>query len=110
MSLAEKKCTPCQGGVPPLEAETAAELLKELDAWSFNDQGHLEKTYVFDDFKAPFEFAQRIGLMAEEQWHHPDMHLAWGRLTIEVWTHKINGLVESDFIFAARADALLTAV
>ncbi len=109
MALADKKCIPCQGGVPALEPEKCRELLKELSGWILNDKGHLEKTYSFDDFRKPFEFVKRVGEMAEEQGHHPDLFLAWGRLTIEVWTHKINGLVESDFIFAAKADALLEA-
>jgi 4a-hydroxytetrahydrobiopterin dehydratase len=105
--LAKKTCVPCQGGVPPLSPEKCAELLERLEGWSLNGKGHLEKSYRFDDFRQPFEFAKRVGEMAEEQWHHPDLFLSWGRLTIEVWTHKIDGLVESDFIFAAKADRLL---
>lgn len=109
MSLSEKKCIPCRGGVPPLPAEDCRALLGQLDGWNLNAKGHLEKTYAFDDFRRPFEFVKRIGEMAEEQGHHPDLFLAWGRLTVEVWTHKIDGLVESDFIFAAKTDSLLHA-
>lgn len=106
MALSEKTCVPCRGGVPPLEPAARDALLKELDGWTLNAEGHLEKTYAFDDFRKPFEFLKRVGEMAEEQGHHPDLTLAWGKLTIEVWTHKIDGLVESDFIFAAKADLL----
>jgi len=106
--LSSKKCVPCQGGVPPLPREECSRLLAELGGgWSLNSAGHLEKSYPFDDFLKGFEFVKRVGEMAEEQWHHPDIFLAWGKVTIEVWTHKIDGLVESDFIFAAKADQLL---
>lgn len=105
--LARKNCIPCQGGVPPLPEPEVRRLLGELDGWSLNDQQHLEKSYDFKDFREGFEFVKRIGEMAEEQGHHPDIYLAWGRVVLEVWTHKIDGLVESDFIFAAKADELL---
>jgi 4a-hydroxytetrahydrobiopterin dehydratase len=69
----------------------------------------LARAYVFADFAGALQAAQRIGAMAEEQQHHPDLHVAWGRLGVEVWTHKIGGLTESDFIFAAKCDALIAA-
>ncbi len=107
MELARKNCIPCQGGVPPLPEPEIQRLLGELDGWSLNDELHLEKSYDFKNFRDGFEFVKRVGEMAEEQGHHPDIHLAWGKVVLEVWTHKIDGLVESDFIFAARADELL---
>lgn len=106
-SLAEKKCVPCRGGVPPLPRKRQEELLRQLDGWALNPKGHLEKSYSFPDYWKAFEFVERVSRMAEEQGHHPDVFLSWGKATLEVWTHKINGLVESDFIFAAKADALL---
>jgi len=105
-SLAEKKCVPCRGGVPPLPKEDQERLLKELAGWSINPAGHLEKTYVFEKFRPGLSFVSRVGEMCEEQGHHGDIHLAWGKVTLEVWTHKIGGLVEADFIWAAKADAL----
>lgn len=106
MSLASKTCTPCKGGVAPLTAEQFAPLLSQLSGWQVVDNHHLEKTYSFPDFVSALAFTNRVGALAEEQAHHPDIHLAWGRVGVTIWTHKINGLTESDFILAARCDAL----
>jgi 4a-hydroxytetrahydrobiopterin dehydratase len=103
-SLADKTCVPCKGGVPPLEAETIEFLLGQLDGWDCVDSRKLSKSYRFADFVAALAFVNRVGAIAEEQGHHPDVYLAWGKVTLEVWTHKINGLTESDFIFAAKCD------
>lgn len=114
--LAERECVPCRGGVPPLTGEQMAPLLAQLDpAWHVverSDQKHgtielLARTYAFADFNETMQAAQRIGVMADEQQHHPDLQVAWGRLGVEIWTHKIGGLTESDFIFAAKCDALI---
>ena len=104
--LAEKKCVPCRGGVPPLEAGRIAELLEELSDWSAQDNHHLTKTHPFPDFAQALAFVNQVGAIAEEQGHHPDIYLAWGKVRIDVWTHKINGLTESDFILAAKIDRL----
>lgn len=104
--LARKSCVPCRGGVPPLPIEEARRLLAQLSGWGLNAKGHLEKHYPFAGFRPGLEFVKRVGELAEEQGHHPDVFLAWGKVTLEVWTHKIDGLTESDFIFAAKADAL----
>ena len=115
-TLAERSCVPCRGGVPPLSAEQCAPLLAQLEpAWKIverSDPKHatiqlLARTYRFENFAAALRAAVRIGEMAEEQQHHPDLHVAWGRLGIEIWTHKIGGLTESDFIFAAKCDAIV---
>lgn len=104
-SLAQKQCVPCRGGVPPLGAEEVARLLDELrGGWRAVDNHHLEKTYTFDDFKQALAFTDRVGAIAEEQGHHPDIYLAWGKVRLEIWTHKIDGLTESDFVLAAKAD------
>ena len=108
MSLADQTCVPCKGGVPPMERQRANELLRELaEGWALNPKGHLERTYSFANFVEAMAFANRVGEIAEEQNHHPDLHVAWGKCTVEIWTHKIKGLTESDFYFAAKADRAL---
>ncbi|SLM47230.1 putative pterin-4-alpha-carbinolamine dehydratase [Nitrospira japonica] len=105
MSLADNKCVPCRGGVPPVPNDRAQALLKELGrGWGINTQGHLERLYTFADFAQALTFVNKVGAVAEAEGHHPDLHLAWGKCTVEVWTHKINGLTESDFYLAAKAD------
>ena len=105
MSLAERKCIPCRGGVPPMERTEAEALLRELDdGWALNADGHLERTYAFDNFRQAMRFANKVADIAEVEDHHPDLHVAWGECRVEVWTHKIQGLTESDFYFAAKAD------
>lgn len=103
--LAERECVPCRGGVPPLGGERLAELADRLGGgWRVVDGHHLEKTYRFPDFRRALDFVVRVGEMSERQGHHPDVHLAWGRVRLVVWTHKIDGLTESDFVWAAKAD------
>lgn len=105
MSLADNKCVPCRGGVPPMAVEMAIETLRQLEpGWQLNEAGHLERTYEFRDFAEALEFVNRVGKVAEQEGHHPDLHLAWGRCGVELWTHKIDGLTESDFYLAAKAD------
>ncbi|HEX3670342.1 MAG TPA: 4a-hydroxytetrahydrobiopterin dehydratase [Candidatus Cybelea sp.] len=114
--LAERACVPCRGGVPPLNDDQIAPLLAQLGAtWRVVKRSDPKResielltcTYAFENFVRAMAAAQRIGEMAEEQQHHPDLHVAWGRLTVDIWTHKIGGLTESDFVFAAKCDALL---
>jgi len=105
MSLADNKCVPCRGGVPPLEPKKIEELLKQLvRGWSLNQKGHLERLYTFKDFAQALAFVNKVGAVAETEGHHPDLYLAWGKCGVEIWTHKINGLTESDFYMAAKAD------
>lgn len=104
MGLADNKCVPCHGGVPSLERTKADDLLKQLGRWQFNKEGHLERLYTFKDFAKALEFVNKVGAVAESEGHHPDLYLAWGKCKVEVWTHKINGLTESDFYMAAKAD------
>jgi 4a-hydroxytetrahydrobiopterin dehydratase len=107
MNLAEMTCVPCQGGVPPLPPEKAAELLGRLgNGWEVVDNHHLTKTYRFKNFADALAFVNRVGAVAEQQNHHPDIYLAWGKVRLEMWTHKIDGLTESDFVFAAKCDAV----
>lgn len=104
--LAGRQCVPCRGGVPPLPADEIATLLSELQGWEVVGEHHLRKEYKFGDFKAAQTFVDRVGALAEEQWHHPDICYGWGRAEITIWTHKIDGLTESDFILAAKIDQL----
>ena len=105
MSLADNECIPCRGGVPPVESGKAQALLEQLDqGWTLNSEGHLEREYSFKNFAEALDFVNKVGAIAEEQGHHPDLHLAWGKCKVEIWTHKIQGLTESDFFFAAKAD------
>jgi 4a-hydroxytetrahydrobiopterin dehydratase len=103
--LAAKSCVPCRGGVPKLEGQELSALLERLGGgWRVVDQHHLEKVYSFSDFRTALAFTNRVGDVAEAEGHHPDVHLSWGKVKLEVWTHKIDGLTESDFVLAAKAD------
>ncbi len=103
--LATKDCIPCRGGVPAMTKEEIAPLLERLGGeWRAIEHHHLEKGFEFPDFKSALQFTNRVGELAEQQGHHPDIHLAWGKVLIEIWTHKVNGLTESDFILAAKID------
>jgi 4a-hydroxytetrahydrobiopterin dehydratase len=102
--LADRQCVPCRGGVPPLGEREASRLLAQLDGWDIRDGHHLDKTYRLKNFAAALDLVNRIGATAEEQNHHPNLLLSWGRVGVEIWTHKIDGLTESDFVFAAKCD------
>ena len=106
--LASKQCVPCRGGVQPLKGAGIAPLVDQLGGgWQVVDEHHLEKEYSFPDFAQALAFTNRVGAVAEEQGHHPDIYLAWGLVGLTIWTHKIDGLTESDFVFAAKADKAL---
>jgi len=103
--LAKKTCIPCKGGVPPLKGTKLDDLLEKLkNDWKIIKEHHLEKEYSFKNFKEALNFTIKVGELAENQGHHPDIFLAWGKVKLTIWTHKIDGLTESDFIFAAKAD------
>ena len=106
MELAEQDCVPCRGGVPPFGPDQIAPLLRQLDGWRVESNHHLAKTYEFPDFMSALAFTNRVGELAEEQGHHPDIHLSWGKVKLVVWTHAVDGLSESDFVLAARCDRL----
>ena len=106
--LTNRVCVPCQGGMPPLKGKKLKTLQNQLgDDWNVIDEHHLEKEWKFDDFQTALDFTNRIGSLAEEQGHHPDIHLAWGKVGIKMWTHKIGGLTDSDFILAAKIDSII---
>ena len=105
-ALASKTCVPCRGGVPPLKGAELAALAKQVDGWAVVEEHHVTRTFKFPDFRQALSFVNKVGELAEEQGHHPDIYLAWGKAEIKIWTHKIDGLTESDFILAAKIDQL----
>jgi 4a-hydroxytetrahydrobiopterin dehydratase len=104
--LSSKTCVPCRGGVPPLHGQELASLQQQVPQWRVIDEHHLTREFTFPDFKTALGFVNRVGAVAEEQGHHPDILLTWGRVVLTLWTHKIDGLTESDFIMAAKMDKL----
>lgn len=105
--LAKKECVPCKGGVPPLKGSDLKSLLEKLgDNWQLIDEHHIEKEFKFENFRQALDFTNKVGELAENQGHHPDIYLAWGKTKLTIWTHKVDGLTESDFILAAKADKL----
>ncbi len=106
--LAAKECVPCRGGVPALEGEDLLRLSAQLGGdWKLVDGHHLEREFRFRNFADALDFTNKVGALAEEQNHHPDIFLTWGRVRVTIWTHKIDGLTESDFVFAAKTGRLL---
>ena len=104
--LASLKCEPCRGGVPPLKGKELEEMKRQLPGWSVINEHHLHKEFKFPDFVKALAFVNRVGEVAEQQGHHPDVLLAWGRAEVTTYTHAINGLTESDFILAAKINQL----
>jgi 4a-hydroxytetrahydrobiopterin dehydratase len=104
--LAERQCVPCRGGVPPLKGEGIENFLRQLRGWQVVNEHHLQRTYPFKDFRESLQFVNRVGELAEEQGHHPDICFGWGKADVTIWTHKIDGLTESDFVLAAKIDKL----
>lgn len=105
--LFEMECVPCKGGIPPLKGDILYQLHAQLDPnWKIINDHHLERDFKFKNFRDALTFTNRVGELAEAQGHHPDISLGWGRAGLKVWTHKIDGLTESDFIFAAKVDRL----
>lgn len=106
VALSQKKCVPCTAGVPRLHHKEIDKLLKQLPSsgWKVVEERHLEKEYEFVDFRHALIFTNLVGEIAENEGHHPDIHLSWGKVKLILWTHKINGLSEADFILAAKSD------
>lgn len=104
--LADKKCVPCRGGTPPLHGSDLEKLHASVPDWKVLDERQVQREFRFPDFKQALEFVNRVGAVAEEQGHHPDILLAWGKVGVTLWTHSINGLTESDLIMAAKIDRL----
>ncbi|MGH9771255.1 MAG: 4a-hydroxytetrahydrobiopterin dehydratase [Candidatus Acidiferrales bacterium] len=104
--LASKTCVPCRGGVPPLAGKELEDLAQQAPQWKVVDGHHMIRTFPFQDFRQALIFVNKVGELAEQQGHHPDILLSWGKAEITTWTHKVNGLTESDFILAAKIDKL----
>ncbi|RPI28727.1 MAG: 4a-hydroxytetrahydrobiopterin dehydratase [Acidobacteria bacterium] len=102
--LAEKSCVPCRGGVPPLTPEQIQPLAAQVNNWDVVGNHHIQKRFKFPDFVAALDFVNQIGDIAEREDHHPDIELSWGKVMMTIWTHKIDGLTESDFVLAAKID------
>ena len=108
--LLKSQCIPCQGCIPPLNHEESEKLLEQLSGgWQVIDERHIEKEYKFKNFRQALNFVNKVGELAEAQGHHPDIYLAWGKVKLKIWTHKIDGLHKNDFVLAAKADELLSA-
>jgi 4a-hydroxytetrahydrobiopterin dehydratase len=107
MPLADKTCVPCRGNVPPLKGDALNALKAELPDWDVVEEHHLHKAFKFPDFQKALEFVNRAGAIAEEQGHHPDILLGWGKAEVTIFTHKINGLTESDFVLAAKINRVI---
>ena len=106
--LTNRVCVPCKGGIPPLKGKKLKTLQNQLgNDWNVIDEHHLEKEWKLNDFQTALDITNRIGSLAEEQGHHPDIYLTWGKVGIKLWTHKIDGLTDSDFILAAKIDSII---
>jgi 4a-hydroxytetrahydrobiopterin dehydratase len=107
MDLSEKKCKPCEGGIPPLDASEIEDLKGHLKSgWEVTENKKLSKEYVFVNYLHTMDFVDKVAQLAESEGHHPDMHVYYGRVVIELWTHAINGLSENDFIMAYKIDKI----
>lgn len=104
--LAERQCVPCRGGVPPMKGDEVEKLSAQLPEWQVVKEHHLHRAFRFQNFAETLRFVNRIGDLAEQQGHHPDICFGWGKAEITIWTHKIDGLTESDFVLAAKIDRL----
>jgi 4a-hydroxytetrahydrobiopterin dehydratase len=109
--LASGACVPCRGGVPTLTDAEIQSFMPHVPEWQVTeveDVKRLSRRFDFDDFREAMDFAVRVGELAEREQHHPDLHVAWGRVVVETWTHKIRGLHRNDFVLAAKVDRLFT--
>ena len=104
--LAERKCIPCTGATKRLEGQPLEDLLQQTPEWNAVAGHHLHRLYKFPDFKSALDFVNRVGAIAEEAGHHPDISFTWGKVEITIFTHAINGLSESDFVLAAKINTL----
>ena len=107
MSLTQKKCGPCEGGVPPLTKDPIALFLSQLkQKWAVVDNKKIRREFKFEDFAEAMKFVNKVAALAEEEGHHPDLHIHWNKVLIELWTHEIGGLAENDFIVAAKIEEI----
>ncbi|HXW54046.1 MAG TPA: 4a-hydroxytetrahydrobiopterin dehydratase [Myxococcota bacterium] len=108
IDLAREQCIPCQGGVPPMSIIEAQKMLPSLnEGWSVNSAGHLERVFLVRNFVEALNLANSLGKVAEDNGHHPDLLVSYGKLRAEIWTHKIGGLSRADFVLAAKFDEVV---
>ncbi|MEP7132611.1 MAG: 4a-hydroxytetrahydrobiopterin dehydratase [Acidobacteriota bacterium] len=106
--LVSRKCEPCRGGLPPLAEVEAKEFLEQTPEWTLEENAsRLARRFEFENFKSALEFVNRVGDLAEQEGHHPDIAIHWNKVELVLWTHAIGGLHENDFILAAKIDRLL---
>ena len=106
--LIKKKCVPCEEGTPPLKGEEVKKLLSQIETgWKSVNDHHLEKEYKFPNFAKALEFVNKVGAIAEQEGHHPNIDFTWGKAKITLYTHDVDGLSENDFILAAKIDHIL---
>lgn len=106
MNLADQHCVPCRGGIPPLKGPDLAPYAAELPEWKIVEEHHLQRFFQFRDFREALDFVNRVGGIAEEEGHHPDLCLGWGKVDVQIYTHKIRGLSQGDFVLAAKIDRI----
>jgi 4a-hydroxytetrahydrobiopterin dehydratase len=105
--LSKEKCIPCSIGTPPMAGDELKGMLEEIGpTWQLVEEKQIEKSFKFKDFKSALAFVNQVGEIAEEEGHHPDIELGWGRVKIILLTHKIGGLSRNDFLMAAKIDKL----
>jgi 4a-hydroxytetrahydrobiopterin dehydratase len=105
--LDQRNITSPDHDAKPLKGEQLEKLHLDLgNGWSVVDEHHLEKEYIFKDFRESLNFTNEVGELAESLDHHPDIHLSWGKVKVIIWSHKVGGLTENDFVFAAKVDVL----
>ncbi len=107
MELSEKKCIPCEGGIPPLNEKEISEYIERVSKdWKVIDSNKITREFYFVSYRHTIDFVNKVANLAEEEGHHPVLHVYFGRIVAELWTHSINGLSENDFILAAKIDKL----
>ncbi|MFB6203944.1 MAG: 4a-hydroxytetrahydrobiopterin dehydratase [Candidatus Nanohaloarchaea archaeon] len=107
MGLASQTCTACSGGVDPIKGDEIDEKMEQLDGdWEVINEHHLKRDFEFEDFQEALDFVNKVGGIAEEEGHHPNIEFTWGKATIKLYTHKIDGLYDNDFIMAAKIDQM----
>ena len=105
MDLIKKRCVPCEGGAKPFTGNEIKKYLNDVGAWELK-KGHLWRTFTFVEFLPAMDFVNKVAGLAEQEGHHPDFHIHYNIIELEVWTHAVNGLTENDFILAAKIDKL----
>ena len=105
--LITKECVPCRGGIPPLSHGLIQPFADELSNWQVMNDHHISRTFVFFDFEDSMKFVNHVAVIAEQEEHHPDIYISYNTVRLDIWTHKIDGLTESDFILAAKIDRVL---